>query len=307
MPNSKVLILLLTYNNAETIEKSLQDLINQSNIDFDLLIFDDFSTDKTFGICEQYSKKYNNIYIKKNQKNLGVIGNFRGALNFVKNIISAYEFFLWACPDDEWDKNYLEKCTLMLKENKDYVACQSYVNVFYQESQRNFVQKYNTLDSKSSFKEVGRIFDHLDENGNLLCYNQCIHSLIRVEFVYNLFPLKGDKFIEHLICELSIVGLMVAYGGLAIYPQALTIKNIYDQFENLNPQDPFTLLRKNKINYVISAFNIFSIMFDKDMKNNFLFLYIWWKNIIFYLVRPPYIKMKIFIYENFIRRIKNNV
>ena len=305
MRASETVILFLTYNNKDTIGKALDDLVSQEYSNYDLFIFDDFSTDGTYEICYDYAKKYNNIKLYRNDKNLGVLGNCSLSLNFLYNEIYKYSFFLWACPDDEWDKEYLKSCIQTLKENKSYVACQSYISVTYKKSQLSYVQKYETLMYNSPFRSIRKIFKHLDSNGFPLCYNQCIHSVIRSEFLYKLFPLENNRFINYLVCELSIVGLMVAYGGLIINEKILSTKNIYEPFEKLNPSDAFSIMKNNKINYFISSFKILRVIADGKIKNKFCLVYIFWRTLVFYVLQPPYIRLKIYIYEKFIKRLKN--
>ncbi len=74
-PNLTVSVILSAYNSENTINKSIDSLINQTYKDIEILIVDDKSTDKTFEICKDYEKKYENILFFQNTENIGLTKN----------------------------------------------------------------------------------------------------------------------------------------------------------------------------------------------------------------------------------------
>ncbi len=75
----KVLIsvILNAYNNEKTIQKALDSILTQkTDFDFEILVYDDASTDKTADIIKLYEKKYPEIikpiYQTENQKSKGI-------------------------------------------------------------------------------------------------------------------------------------------------------------------------------------------------------------------------------------------
>ena len=76
------------FNNERTLKSSVDSILKQSYEDFELLIIDDSSTDKSFEILKEYESKDSRIKILRNEKNLGLtkslnilIANSRG--NFI--------------------------------------------------------------------------------------------------------------------------------------------------------------------------------------------------------------------------------
>lgn len=72
-----VSVILNTYNNEKTIQKALDSILAQeTDFDFEVLVHDDASTDKTADIIELYTKKYREIikpiYQTENQKAKGI-------------------------------------------------------------------------------------------------------------------------------------------------------------------------------------------------------------------------------------------
>jgi glycosyltransferase involved in cell wall biosynthesis len=67
-----VSVVMSAYNSEITIAESIESILNQSYQNFEFLIIDDCSTDKTSEIVESYQKKNNNIKLIKNKTNLGL-------------------------------------------------------------------------------------------------------------------------------------------------------------------------------------------------------------------------------------------
>ena len=59
----KVLILMATYNGAKYLDEQIQSLIEQKNVQVDILVRDDGSTDNTFNILKKYESKLNLQYL----------------------------------------------------------------------------------------------------------------------------------------------------------------------------------------------------------------------------------------------------
>lgn len=92
------------YNSEKTVAKSIESLIGQTYKNLEILLVDDFSTDKTFNICKEYENNFKNIYLFRNKNNLGLTKN----LNFLINKSSG-EFLARQDSDDISEPNRIEK------------------------------------------------------------------------------------------------------------------------------------------------------------------------------------------------------
>ena len=102
--NKKIDILMATYNGEKYLVEQLDSIINQTYHNWNLLIRDDNSTDKTLEIIQNYHKKDKRIKILKDNKgNLGIVKNFEELL---KN--SESEFIMFSDQDDIWIENKLD-------------------------------------------------------------------------------------------------------------------------------------------------------------------------------------------------------
>lgn len=99
--NSKILILLSTYNGEKYLAQQLESIISQTFTDWTLLIRDDGSSDKTLSIIKNYIAKDPRIILSvDNYGNLGVKKSFSTLLHAATNRTEPYIFF--SDQDDVW-------------------------------------------------------------------------------------------------------------------------------------------------------------------------------------------------------------
>lgn len=118
MKNSKVDILLSTYNGGEFLEQQLQSIINQTFKEWNLIIRDDGSTDNTINIINKYIKLYPTKISLINDKkgNRGPSGSFFELLNY-----SQSDYIMFCDQDDYWEKNKVElTIKKMFESERDY-------------------------------------------------------------------------------------------------------------------------------------------------------------------------------------------
>lgn len=111
----KLSILMPTYNDSDTIEESLNSILNQSYENWELIIIDDGSTDNTKNVIENYKKKHNLedkiIYIF--QENMDQL---RALLNGAKYISGDYVYVLHS-DDLLFDNSVVDKAIRYLEKN----------------------------------------------------------------------------------------------------------------------------------------------------------------------------------------------
>src|SRR2546425_9420098 len=86
---------LPVYNGERYLAEALDSLLTQSYEDFELIICDNASTDRTGEIARSYAAKDKRVRYARNDKNLGAGGNFRRGF-----ALASGEYFRWAASDD---------------------------------------------------------------------------------------------------------------------------------------------------------------------------------------------------------------
>ena len=98
-----VSVLMTAYNRDKYIADAIESVLNSSYINFELIIVDDCSTDKTFAIANSYVNKDRRIKIIKNEFNLGQFANRNKAIGLAKG-----EYIKFLDSDDKIMPNGLE-------------------------------------------------------------------------------------------------------------------------------------------------------------------------------------------------------
>ena len=91
----KLSIGLPIYNGEKFLEQAIESLLSQTFKDFEIIICDNASTDKTHEICKAYVARDNRIHYYRNETNIGCARNFARVFE-----LSSGEYFKWAAYDD---------------------------------------------------------------------------------------------------------------------------------------------------------------------------------------------------------------
>lgn len=119
-----VSIICITYNHEKYIEQAIKGFLNQkTTFDYEIIIHDDASTDKTAKIVKYYSEKYPNkinaILQTENQYSKGK----KFTYGLIRNIAKG-KYIAFCEGDDYWiDAEKLQRQVDVLENNIEYVAC----------------------------------------------------------------------------------------------------------------------------------------------------------------------------------------
>ncbi len=90
---------------SRNLSEVFDSMISQTYKNFELIISDNASTDRTSEICEDYSSKDSRIKYFKHGVNIGASRNFFRLLELAKG-----EFLVWIASDDRHEATFLEEC-----------------------------------------------------------------------------------------------------------------------------------------------------------------------------------------------------
>ncbi len=167
MKNLLFSVIIPTYNQSQYLEKALSSVINQKYNNFEIIVIDNYSVDKTEEIVKKF--KNNKIkYLKK--KNYGVIGLSRN--EGIK--ISTGEWIAFLDSDDIWYENKLEEINKFLQINSNVDVITNDEKIININTNRKSIWKYGPY-SKDFYKKL------LSE-GNCLSTSA---TLVKRSFIYN--------------------------------------------------------------------------------------------------------------------------
>jgi len=114
---------LPVFNGERFLEVAISSVLAQSFDDFELILCDNASTDRTAEICNDYAARDSRIRYFRNPHNLGAAPNYNLAFHHARG-----RYFKWLAHDDRLLTSYLSKTVRVLDERTDVVLCHSVVS-----------------------------------------------------------------------------------------------------------------------------------------------------------------------------------
>ena len=241
----KISIGIPVYNGEKYLELALNSLLEQSFSDFEIVISDNASTDRTEEICRSFQSRDKRVVYHRNSVNIGAAGNYKKVFQLAKG-----EFFKWMAHDDKCSPNYLEECVKVLEEDPDIVMS---------------FPRFVLIDEKDSTLPVIEKNTYLTPKGETISTNlqrnfMSIHASDRYSAVlydtkecYEFFGLSRRDIIEQtskhdyfygsdkvLLCELAMMGkikeVLSATGFFRIHSeQSQSLKNAKERADWISP------------------------------------------------------------------------
>ena len=115
----KVSVSLLVYNEKHNLEENISKAykeLEKLDLEFELWIFDNKSSDGTEFLVNSLQKKYNNLKYFQQDRNLGYSGNLQSAL---KISVSDYNFIIDG--DGQYDLGDVKECIEIIDKGNDIV------------------------------------------------------------------------------------------------------------------------------------------------------------------------------------------
>lgn len=111
---------LPVFNGEDYLAKAIGSLQDQTFRDFELIISDNASTDRTGEICRVFASTDARIRYLRNDTNLGAARNYNQTLEAASG-----EYFKWAAHDDLCHPHFLAECVAVLDAGPDTVLVHS--------------------------------------------------------------------------------------------------------------------------------------------------------------------------------------
>lgn len=126
MKKDLVSVLMVNYNHADTIEKSIRSVLEQTYSKLQLIIVDDGSTDNSVEIINSIEDPRIELYEQKVNKQICMVTNF--GMEKVKG-----EYFARIDSDDIWKNDKLQTQIDFLENNNEFKICFTHVDIIDEE------------------------------------------------------------------------------------------------------------------------------------------------------------------------------
>lgn len=161
----KVSIILTSFNHAKHIREAIDSVLNQTFADFELIIWDDASSDNSWDLINKYSDPRIKAFRNEEQKR-GVWG-----LNKAISEIASGEYIAIHHSDDVWEAEKLEKQVALLDGNPEIGAVFTRVGAIGEDGspladEKHFYVTIFNQPNKTRHKWLRHFFNH----SNALCH-----------------------------------------------------------------------------------------------------------------------------------------
>ncbi len=124
------------YNADRFLSKALDSLLTQTFADFELLISDNASTDRTEAICREYALRDRRIRYFRNEKNMGAGWNFRRVYSLAMG-----KYYKQAAHDDFCEPEFFETCIKALERDRGLTV--AYTKTRVVDASGEFIEDYD--------------------------------------------------------------------------------------------------------------------------------------------------------------------
>jgi len=128
MKNPEVTVLMSVYNGEKYLREAIDSILNQTFTDFEFLIVNDGSTDRTAEILQSYDDP--RIIIVDNEKNIGLTKSLNIGLRMARG-----EYIARMDADDMSMPDRLEKEVEFLETHRDYAVVGSFAKILNEDSE----------------------------------------------------------------------------------------------------------------------------------------------------------------------------
>lgn len=179
-------VFIFTYNQDKFISETIDSiLIQETNFDFEIVLVDDCSSDKTADICLGYQLKYpNQIKFIANKKNKGLIRNYHESIEkYCKG-----KYIAQCAGDDYWvAKDKLQRQVSILKADTAIGLVHTQISSLH----------FNSKEIKTSIKNRNlTLFENLLVNNCISAPTVCFHKNLYLKYLKEIDPLSKDWIVE---------------------------------------------------------------------------------------------------------------
>jgi glycosyltransferase involved in cell wall biosynthesis len=206
-----VSIVMATYNGERFLRKQVESILKQTYSNFELIVVDDGSNDKTLSILQEFATHDERIKIFPSNENIGFVANFERGLKLTKGF-----FIAFSDQDDIFRHEKIEVMANVLR-NSDADLVISDLKLIDEEGETISnsmwkLQNRNTCDSYS-FKRI------VHSNFATGCSMMFTRSLMKIATPFPANCLVHDWWMALVALRSNAGGVFIIYDTLTSYRQ----------------------------------------------------------------------------------------
>ncbi len=208
----RVSIAICLYNAERFLTQAFDALLAQTYRDFELIVTDNCSTDRTGEICRTYAACDARIRYHRNASNIGAPKNFNLAFSFARG-----EYFRWSAGNDLCAPELIERCVEVLDKRPEVVLC---------------YPKTTLVDENG---ERIRDYEDMLDLPFVLPRDRFAHVLWNIRMCNAAFGLMRSSVLKHTKCfgmypdsDVVFLGELALYGPWVELPEHLFFRRFHD-------------------------------------------------------------------------------
>jgi glycosyltransferase involved in cell wall biosynthesis len=205
------------YNGEKYIEETLQNILNQSYKNLEIIFSDNCSTDRTIEMIKSHNDP--RVKIFQNEKNMGVKYNYLQAFSYATG-----KYMVFVAADDGMALTTLEKCVNVLEKHNEVSYVNGYVSVINDESTPVFVKKF--IFGGGIFSSYWAIRSNFLYGSNTI--GESNGAMFRRE-QYDKIPRPIIKHSNPWTYDIELQNELLLQGKLCIIPEPLGVFRVSHQ------------------------------------------------------------------------------
>ena len=186
------------YNGEAYLEEALSSIAAQTFRDFEVILSDNASTDRTRAICEAYTARDSRFRYFRNAVNIGGDRNYYRTFELARG-----KYFLGVAHDDRIDPEYLSKVLPVLESDPSVVFCHSRAHQI--DATGAIVGTYDAKPFTESSRPSERFRDAISLRPVIACLGVIRSSVLRRMAPLLVYPASD----AHWQAELALHGKLV--------------------------------------------------------------------------------------------------
>ena len=229
----KVSIGIPVYNGERFLPEALDSMLNQEVEDFELIVSDNASEDRTEEVARSYCERDPRVRYHRNEVNVGLVANFNRVFE-----LSTGAYFRWAASDDVLEPQYLTRCIEVLDSDPGVVLAASEVRLIeadgspvrFDAGAGHHVTRYGEeLQSAVFPSSLGshRVTERFRDVVMSLTSNplaSCIYGLGRRDAIARALPMQ-----PYLGSEKVLLARLALEGRFYIVPEKLFVRRFHPE------------------------------------------------------------------------------
>lgn len=250
MTKPLISICIPTYNGEEYLTQCIESCINQTYDNYEIIICDDGSSDNSVSIIELYSSKDLRIKFFKNDKNLGLVGNWNKCIE-----LSSGEWIKFVFQDDYITYNCIDKFAKEITPKTELIVCKRNF-ILPKDASEDYVNYYTNVvrTLENSNKNISNFFSpqlisdisvkymamNFIGEPSLILFKKSIVSKLG-NFNHTLKQICDLEFVLRIASQYGLVYIPEQLCSFRIHNNSTTSKNVASQSFILSYIEPLLL------------------------------------------------------------------